>query len=137
MLHAANALSRQTHQLSLGLVAEKQQATAICQQISYTRIIDEPAPIQLSPPARNPLPAHLERREIILEPGLKEGLRKMSDVRTVTKNKGVFTRDLSLLKLIYLATERIARKWTMPLYGWAVYASQLKIIFGNRMKADL
>jgi transposase-like protein len=30
-------------------------------------------------------------------------------VRKVTKNKGVFTSDMSLLKLIYLATERISR----------------------------
>lgn len=68
-----------TQQLSLGLTAEKQQATAVEKQISYTRIINEPANIQLSAPVRNPLPAHLERREIILEPGLKEGLRKLGD----------------------------------------------------------
>ena len=43
----------------------------------------------------------------------------------------------SLLKLIYLATERIARKWTSPLQNWSVSASQLKIIFGDRMKTDL
>ena len=43
----------------------------------------------------------------------------------------------AILKLIYLATERIARKWTMPWHGWAVSASQLKIIFGDRMSADL
>lgn len=66
-----------TKQLSLGLVAEKQPATSVAQQISYTRIINEPANIQLSVPVRNPLPAHLERREIILEPGMKEGLRKL------------------------------------------------------------
>ena len=44
---------------------------------------------------------------------------------------------MALLKLIYLATERIAQKWTMPLQGWAVSASQLKIIFGDRMSTDL
>jgi transposase len=68
-----------TKQLSLGLAAEKQQAAAVAQQISYTRIINEPADIKLSTPSRNPLPAHLERREIILEPGMKEGLRKLGD----------------------------------------------------------
>lgn len=68
-----------TNQLSLGLAAEKQQAIAVAQQISYTRIINEPANIKLSTPSRNPLPAHLERREIILEPGMKEGLRKLGD----------------------------------------------------------
>jgi putative transposase len=55
----------------------------------------------------------------------------------VTKNKGAFTRNMALSKLIYLATERIAKKWTMPLHGWAVFASQLKIIFGDRRSTDL
>lgn len=58
-------------------------------------------------------------------------------IRKVTKNKGAFTIDMALLKLIYLAAERIAQKWTMPLQGWAMSASQLKIIFGNRMRTDL
>jgi transposase len=68
-----------TQQLSLGLTIEKKRAAAVAQQISYTRIINEPANIQLSVPVRNPLPAHLERREIVLEPGLREGLRKLGD----------------------------------------------------------
>lgn len=58
-------------------------------------------------------------------------------IRKVTKSKGAFTSDMALLKLIYLATMRIAQKWTMPLQGWAVSASQLKIIFGDRMSTDL
>lgn len=49
-------------------------------------------------------------------------------IRKFTKNNGVF---------IYLATERISQKWTMPLNNWAITASQLKIIFGDRMKTDL
>lgn len=76
-----------------------------------------------------------EIRKLIYTTNTIEGYHRQ--IRKVTKNKGVFTSDMSLLKLIYLATERIARKWTMPLHGWAVSASQLKIIFGNRMKVDL
>jgi len=41
-----------------------------------------------------------------------------------------------LLKLIYLATLRIAEKWTMPLQGWAVSTSQLKIKFDSSTTAD-
>ena len=55
----------------------------------------------------------------------------------VTKYKGVFTSDMTLLKLIYLATDRIQQKWSMPLANWAICAAQLKIIFANRMKTDL
>jgi transposase len=68
-----------TQQLALGLTAEKQQATAVAQQIAYTRIINDPASIQVSRPVRTPLPAHLERKEIILEPEQTEGLRKIGE----------------------------------------------------------
>jgi transposase-like protein len=74
-------------------------------------------------------------RKIIYTTNTIEGYHRQ--IRKVTKNKGAFTSDIALLKLIYLATERISRKWTMPLQGWAVSASQLKIIFGERMKIDI
>ena len=74
-------------------------------------------------------------RKLVYTTNTIEGYHRQ--IRKVTKNKGVFTSDMALLKLIYLATERIARKWTMPLQGWAIAASQLKIIFGNRMQIDL
>jgi putative transposase len=74
-------------------------------------------------------------RKLIYTTNTIEGYHRQ--IRKVTKNKGVFTSDMALLKLIYLATERVTRKWTLPLQGWAVSASQLKIIFGNRMKTDL
>jgi transposase-like protein len=74
-------------------------------------------------------------RKLIYTTNTIEGYHRQ--IRKVTKNKGVFTSDMALLKLIYLATERIARKRTMPLQRWAISASQLKIIFGHRMKTDL
>ena len=74
-------------------------------------------------------------RTLIYTTNTIEGYHRQ--IRKVTKNKGVFTSDMALLKLIYLATERIAQKWTMPLQGWAVTASQLKIIFADRMKTQL
>lgn len=74
-------------------------------------------------------------RKLIYTTNTIEGYHRQ--IRKVTKNKGVFTSDMALLKLIYLATERIALKWTMPLSNWAITASQLKIIFADRMKVDL
>jgi transposase-like protein len=44
---------------------------------------------------------------------------------------------MALLKLIYLATDRISQKWTLPLQSWGATATQLKIIFGERMQTDL
>ncbi len=66
-------------QLPLGLVAENQAPLPASQQVSYTRIINEPSHIRLSAPSRSPLPAHLERRDIILEPGMAEGLKKIGE----------------------------------------------------------
>lgn len=74
-------------------------------------------------------------RKLIYTTNTIEGYHRQ--IRKVTKNKGVFTSDMALLKLIFLATERIALKWTMPLTNWAISASQLKIIFGDRMKTAL
>jgi transposase-like protein len=74
-------------------------------------------------------------RKLIYTNNTIEGYHRQ--IRKVTKNKGVFTSDMSLLKLIYLATERIQQKWTMPLSNWCITASQLKIIFAERMKTDL
>jgi hypothetical protein len=65
-----------TQQLALGLTAEKHQATAVAQQVAYTRIINDPASIQVSRPVRTPLPVHLERKEIILEPEQTEGIKE-------------------------------------------------------------
>ena len=74
-------------------------------------------------------------RKLIYTTNTIEGYHRQ--IRKVTKNKGIFTSDMALLKLIYLATERIQQKWTMPLIDWAISASQLKIIFADRMKTDL
>jgi putative transposase len=74
-------------------------------------------------------------RKLIYTTNTIEGYHRQ--IRKVTKNKGVFTSDMALLKLIYLATERIQQKWTMPLNNWSISASQLKIIFGDRMQTDL
>lgn len=74
-------------------------------------------------------------RRLIYTTNTIEGYHRQ--IRKVTKNKGVFTSDMALLKLIYLATARIALKWTMPLHNWAACATQLKIIFEDRMKTAL
>lgn len=74
-------------------------------------------------------------RKLIYTTNSIEGYHRQ--IRKVTKNKGVFTSDMAFLKLIYLATERIGLKWTAPLHNWAISASQLKIIFGDRMKTAL
>lgn len=74
-------------------------------------------------------------RKIIYTTNAVEGFHRQ--VRKVTKTKGVFPNDMALMKLIYLATENIAKKWTQPLQNWALSVQQLKIKFGDRMPTTL
>lgn len=74
-------------------------------------------------------------RKMIYTTNAVEGFHRQ--IRKVTKTKGAFTSDIALLKLVYLATLNIEKKWTQPLQNWAIIASQLYIKFGNRMKLEL
>ena len=58
-------------------------------------------------------------------------------VRKVTKTKGALANDMALLKLVYLATQNMAKKWTKPLLNWSLTISQLVIRFGDRVPLDL
>jgi len=72
-------------------------------------------------------------RRIIYTTNTIEGFHRQ--LRKVTKTKGAFTSDMALLKLVYLASERIAEKWTRPLPNWALTIQQLSIMFGDRLPA--
>ncbi len=73
-------------------------------------------------------------RRLIYTTNTIEGFHRQ--VRKVTKTKGSFTNDMALLKLIYLATINISKKWTQPLQNWSLTISQLSIIFGERLKLN-
>ncbi|PIB29389.1 hypothetical protein BFP77_06315 [Maribacter sp. 4U21] len=55
----------------------------------------------------------------------------------MTKTKGAFTNDIALLKLVYLATKNIEKKWTSPLHNWSLTVQQLYIEFGDRIPLAL
>ncbi|MGI8598081.1 MAG: transposase, partial [Chitinophagaceae bacterium] len=69
-------------------------------------------------------------RRMIYTTNTIEGYHRQ--IRKVTKTKGAFTSDMALLKLMYLATRNIEKKWTMPLQNWSITVSQLSIIFGEQ-----
>jgi putative transposase len=71
-------------------------------------------------------------RKIIYTTNTVEGYHRQ--IRKVTKNKGVFTSDTALEKLVYLAYRNIRKKWTMPLANWGKTAQQLAIIYPDRFK---
>ena len=76
-----------------------------------------------------------EIRKIMYTTNIIEGFHRQ--VRKVTKTKGAFTSDIALLKLIYLATQRIVEKWRGRILNWGIIASQLSIIFGERANIEI
>ena len=74
-------------------------------------------------------------RKIIYTTNTVEGFHRQ--IRKVTKTKGAFPSDDALLKLIYLATRNIMKKWTSPIQNWGITVQQLSIIFEGRLKLDI
>jgi len=72
-----------------------------------------------------------EIRKAIYTTNAIESLNR--SLRKISKNRGVFPNQESLLKLYYLALERIAKKWTMPIHGWSEALNRFVIEFGDRV----
>jgi len=70
-----------------------------------------------------------EIRKAIYTTNAIESLNR--SLRKISKNRGVFPNQESLLKLYYLALERIAKKWTMPIHGWSEALNRFVIEFGD------
>jgi transposase-like protein len=74
-------------------------------------------------------------RKLIYTTNAIEGYHRQ--IRKVTKNKGAFTSDMALMKLVYLATQNISKKWNSSLWNWNQTLAQLSIIFGERLNLSL
>ncbi|NGZ89400.1 IS256 family transposase [Psychroflexus maritimus] len=74
-------------------------------------------------------------RKLIYTTNTVEGYHRQ--VRKVTKTKDAFPTDMALLKIVYLATMNIQKKWKAPLHNWSLTIQQLYIKFGNRIPLDL
>lgn len=74
-------------------------------------------------------------RRIIYTTNIVEGFHRQ--VRKYTKNKGAFTSENALLKLIYCACQKILEKWNQPMNNWALIISQLHIFFEGRLNLEL
>jgi putative transposase len=70
-------------------------------------------------------------RKVLYTTNAIESLNR--SLRKISKNRGVFPNQESLLKLYYLALERIAKKWTMPIYNWCAALNRFVIEFGDRV----
>ena len=70
-------------------------------------------------------------RRLIYTTNAIEGFNRQ--LRKVTKSKTVFPSDDSLLKMLYLATLDITKKWTGHRQDWGQIHSQLEIYFEERL----
>jgi len=74
-------------------------------------------------------------RRIIYTTNIIESVHRQ--FRTLTKTKGAFPTDNSLLKLLYAGIRNAEKKWTMPIHNWSLTISQLNIHFKERLKGAL
>lgn len=72
-----------------------------------------------------------EARRLIYTTNAVESLHRQ--FRKVTKNKSVFPTDESLLKMLYLASDGVQKKWTMPVRGWKEAISYFGIAYEDRI----
>lgn len=54
-------------------------------------------------------------------------------LRKLLKTRGAFPNDDSIVKVIYLAINRVAKKWTRPIRDWKAALNQFVILFGDRV----
>jgi transposase-like protein len=74
-------------------------------------------------------PEHI--RKIIYTTNTVEAVHRQ--FRKLTKTKGAFPNENSLLKLLYAGILNISKKWTMPIQNWGIALSQLAIHFEDRL----
>lgn len=53
--------------------------------------------------------------------------------RKLTKTKGAFPNEDSLMKLLYIGIQQASEKWTMPVTNWGQTITQLSIYFEGRL----
>ena len=54
-------------------------------------------------------------------------------LRKLTKTKGAFTNENSLMELLYMGIQNASKKWAMPIQNWNLTLSQLLIYFEGRL----
>lgn len=72
-----------------------------------------------------------EIRKVIYTTNAIESLNY--SLRRRLKTRGSFPNDDSILKILYLAINRVSKKWTMPIRNWKAALNQFVILFGDRV----
>ena len=72
-----------------------------------------------------------EIRRVIYTTNAIESMNRQ--LRKVLKTRGALPSDEAVLKLLYLALERISRKWTRPIANWQAALNRFAIEFEGRV----
>lgn len=72
-----------------------------------------------------------EIRKLIYTTNMIESYHRQ--LRKVTKGKSIFPTDEALLKMLYLATMDVTRKWTGRIQNWGQMLLQLSVFFPDRV----
>ena len=73
-----------------------------------------------------------ELRKLIYTTNMIESYHRQ--LRKVTKGKSIFPTDESLLKMLYLATMDVLKKWTGRVQNWGQILLQLTVYFPERVQ---
>jgi putative transposase len=76
-----------------------------------------------------------EIRKLIYTTNIIESYHRQ--LRKVTKGKSIFPTDEALLKMLYLATMDVTRKWTGRVQNWGQMLLQLSVFFPDRIGQHL
>jgi putative transposase len=74
-------------------------------------------------------------RKVIYTTNIIESVHRQ--FRKLTKTKGAFPNENSLLKLLYIGIQNAQKKWTIPIKNWNLIFSQLAIFFEGRIESVL
>jgi len=74
-------------------------------------------------------------RRIMYTTNIIEGLNRQ--YRKVTRTKSVFPSDMSLEKMLYLASQNVTKKWTQRYRNWDQVLNQLTVLYGERLTGYL
>ena len=72
-----------------------------------------------------------EIRKVIYTTNAIESLNY--SLRRMLKTRGAFPNDDAIFKVLYLAINRVSKKWTMPIRDWKAALNQFVILFGERV----
>ena len=54
-----------------------------------------------------------------------------SSLRKVTDRKAAFPNEMAVMKILYLRTQDVVKKWTMPYPNWGVIRGKLDLLWGH------